>query len=43
MQQSHIYQARFQWFCGSPATTFARLTLETPPALFQWCGQQMLW
>lgn len=42
MQPGKIYQARFRWFCGSPATTFARQTPETSPVPIGWCRQRML-
>jgi len=35
MHPDKIYRARFRWFCGSPATTFARQTPETLPVCFR--------
>ncbi|HFZ7641675.1 TPA: hypothetical protein ACIO31_004564 [Salmonella enterica subsp. enterica serovar Javiana] len=43
MQQASIYQARFRWFCGSPATTFARQTPETLPTGFSGARNETLW
>ncbi|EBY1954753.1 hypothetical protein DU191_25280 [Salmonella enterica subsp. enterica serovar Sandiego] len=37
MQMVKIYRARFRWFFGFTATTFARLTPEMPPEWFWRC------
>ncbi|EAM6462429.1 hypothetical protein F4S22_23845 [Salmonella enterica subsp. enterica serovar Reading] len=35
MQTVKIYRARFRWFFGFTATTFARLTPEAPPVPYR--------